>query len=79
VVLLAEPPVLRRRRSGNLVLGAANRELPIADLVRRAAGGIVRFRVVGGADLTDFVDGAAPAWTDADLPLSGESTGIRLR
>jgi spermidine synthase len=78
VVLLAEPPVLRGRRSGNLVLAATDQELPLAELSRRAAGGAVRFRVVAGDELTEFIGDAAPGLREADLPPSGESTGRRL-
>jgi spermidine synthase len=78
VVMLAEPPVLRGRRSGNLVLGATDREIPLAELRRRAAGGAVRFRVVAEDDLTEFIAGAVPVAVEADLPASGESTGRRL-
>jgi spermidine synthase len=78
VVLLAEPPVLRGRRSGNLVLAAADRDLPSGELSRRAAGGPIRFRVVAGEELTEFIDGALPGTVEAELPRSGESTGRRL-
>lgn len=78
VVLLAEPPVLRGRRSGNLVLAASDRDLPVAELTRRAAGGAVRFRVVTNDDLTEFAGDAVPTDDEAELPLSGESTGRRL-
>jgi spermidine synthase len=78
VVLLAEPPVLRGRRSGNLVLAATDREIPLSDLSRRAAGGPVRFRVVTAEELTGFIDRAKPAEAESDLPPSGESTGRRL-
>jgi hypothetical protein len=78
VVLLAEPPVLRGRRSGNLVFAGTDRDLPLADLTRRAAGGAVRFRVVAGADLTAFIGDATPAMAESDLPRSGESTGLPL-
>jgi spermidine synthase len=78
VVLLAEPPVLRARRSGNLLLAATDREIPLAELSRRAAGSAVRARVVAGDDLTEFIGTAAPAMIDTDLPPSGESTGRSL-
>jgi spermidine synthase len=79
VVLGSEPAVLRGRRSGNLVLAAADRELPVAEISRRAAGGPVRFRVVSGDDLAAFAGSATPAEVDADLPPSGESAGRPLR
>jgi spermidine synthase len=75
VVMLAEPSVLRGRRSGNLVLGATDRELPLTDLTRRAAGGVVRARVVSDDDLSHFMGDAVAATSEADLPRSGESSG----
>jgi spermidine synthase len=71
VVLLAEPPVLRGRRSGNLVLAGSNRDLPIAEITRRAAGGVVRARVVAGDALDEFIGDAVAA--AHELPMSGES------
>lgn len=71
VVLLAEPPVLRGRRSGNLVLAGSDRELPVEEITRRAAGGVVRARVVAGDDLDEFIGDAAAA--AHDLPMSGET------
>jgi spermidine synthase len=78
VVLLAEPPVLRGRRSGNLVLAATDGDLALSELTRRASGGAVRSRVVAADDLSEFVGDATPADVIDDLPLSGESTGRRL-
>ena len=75
VVLLAEPPVLRGRRSGNLVLAATDRALRRRSLTRYAAQGPIRFRVVGDESLEKFIAGAMPA-TDIDgVPRSGETTG----
>jgi spermidine synthase len=78
VVMLAEPAVLRGRRSGNVVFGATDREVPLADLTRRAASGPVRARVVAGEDLDRFVGDAVPAATEADVPRSGESGNRKL-
>jgi spermidine synthase len=78
VVMLAEPPVLRGRRSGNLVVAGFDRGIDLAELTRRAAGGTVRARVVAGPDLDEFVGDAAPALSERDVPLSGESSGRRL-
>lgn len=78
VVLLAEPQVLRGRRSGNLVLAATDREIALPELARRAAGNIVRFRVVVDDDLTNFIGDAESVDVEADLPASGESTGRSL-
>jgi spermidine synthase len=73
VVLLAEPPVLRGRRSGNIVLAATDAEIPLDDLTRRASSGVVRARVVADDDLADFAGNAAPAQSVDQLPASGES------
>jgi spermidine synthase len=64
VCLIADPPVLRGRRFGNLVLAAARRDLPVAGLTRRAAGDPFPGRLVHGADLDRFAAGAKPV-TDA--------------
>jgi hypothetical protein len=69
--------VLRGRRSGNLVLVAGNRPLPLDELVRRATAAPVRARVVADDDLDEFVAGALPAVHESDLPVSGESLGLR--
>ncbi|MGP3984687.1 spermidine synthase [Streptomyces sp. KR80] len=63
--LVAEPAVLRGRRFGNAVLLASDRDLPVAELTRRAAGDPHHGRVEHGRALTDFTGGAAPvsdAW-----------------
>jgi spermidine synthase len=64
VCLIADPPVLRGRRFGNLVLAAARRDLPVAGLTRRAAGDPFPGRLVHGAGLDRFAAGAKPV-TDA--------------
>jgi spermidine synthase len=64
VALIAEPPVVRGRRFGNLVLAASADTLPVAELTRRAAGSVPAYRVVVGDDLDEFIAGADPA-TDA--------------
>ncbi|MCA6094332.1 fused MFS/spermidine synthase [Streptomyces sp. SCA3-4] len=63
--LTADPAVLRGRRFGNAVLLAADRELPVAELTRRAATDPHQGRVEHGRALDDFTGGAAPV-TDAD-------------
>lgn len=70
-VLLAEPPVLRGRRSGNVVLAGSDQVLPVEEIARRAAGGVVRARVVTGDALDQFIGDAAAA--AHDLPMSGET------
>jgi hypothetical protein len=77
VVMLSEPPVLRGRRSGNLVLAAGHPPLSIEELVRRASGGPVRARVVSGDEVAEFVGAAQPATEESLLPASGESLGLR--
>jgi spermidine synthase len=77
VVMLAEPPVLRGRRSGNLVLAAGQRALPHDELVRRATSGPVRARVVEADAIEEFIGAARPAVAESDLPISGETLGLR--
>ncbi|WKX74219.1 spermidine synthase [Streptomyces sp. XD-27] len=62
--LTADPAVLRGRRFGNAVLLASDRELPVAELTRRAASDPHPARVEHGRALVDFTGGAAPV-TDA--------------
>jgi spermidine synthase len=69
VCLIADPGVLRGRRFGNLVLAAAQGELPLAGLARRAAGDPFPGRLVHGADLDRFAAGAKPV-TDANAQPS---------
>ncbi|MFG2137199.1 spermidine synthase [Streptomyces sp. NPDC048650] len=58
--LTADPAVLRGKRFGNAVLLASDRELPVAELTRRAAGDPHAGRVEHGRALLDFTGGAAP-------------------
>lgn len=67
--VIAEPAVLRRRRFGNLVLAAANREFPVGELTRRAAADPFPALVLDGAELDRFVAGSRPI-TDADAEPS---------
>ena len=69
VCLIADPGVLRGRRFGNLVLAAAQDELPLTGLARRAAGDPFPGRLVHGADLDRFTAGAKPV-TDANAQPS---------
>ncbi|MET9403745.1 fused MFS/spermidine synthase [Kitasatospora sp. NPDC002965] len=62
--LIAEPPVLRGRRYGNILLVGSTGPLPVADLVRRLAGDIFPARLTDGADLAAFVARTEPV-TDA--------------
>jgi spermidine synthase len=65
--LISDAGVLRGRRFGNLVVAASQRDLPVADLVRRAASDPFPGRVV--TDLDRFVAGAKPI-TDASAEPS---------
>jgi spermidine synthase len=69
VCLTADPAVLRGRRFGNAVLLASDRELPVAELTRRAATDPHQGRVEHGRALADFTGGAAPV-TDASAKPS---------
>ncbi len=65
--MIAEPGVLRGRRTGNLVLLASTAALPVEELSRRVAADPFPARVVVGTDLSKFAAGAAPV-TDASTP-----------
>jgi hypothetical protein len=79
--MIAEPGVLRGRRTGNLVLLASTGPLPVAELRRLTAADPFPARVVDGIELTRFASGAAPV-TDADAlpgsPVAGVSEERRL-
>lgn len=62
--VIADTPVLRGRRFGNLVVAAAGHKLQVAELTRRAAADPFPTRLVAGAPLDRFVAGAGPI-TDA--------------
>jgi spermidine synthase len=59
-LLIAESPVLRGRRFGNLVVVGADRELPAAQLTRRAAADPFPARVLDGKELDRFVAASRP-------------------
>jgi spermidine synthase len=67
--LIAEAAVLRGRRFGNLVIAAAEHQLPVAALARRTAADPFPARPVDGAALTRFAAGSAPI-TDTDAKPS---------
>jgi spermidine synthase len=58
VAVIAAPDVLGGRRFGNLVLIGSDRELPLGPLTRWAAADPFPSRVLAGADISRFVDGA---------------------
>jgi spermidine synthase len=60
VLLVGETQHLRGRRYGNVVLAASSAPLPVAELTRRVASGIVPARVVPPDDAAALASGAAP-------------------
>ena len=80
-VLCAEPSTLKGRRFGNVVLAAADVELPVAEIARRAGTAPYPYRVLHGLRLTQLVGRAAP-FTGAGLgPVArpAERPAVRLR
>lgn len=71
VCLIAEAPVLRGRRFGNVVLAASTAPLPTAVLARRAAADAFPARVEYGDALARFAAGAVPV-PDAEAVGSPE-------
>jgi hypothetical protein len=69
-MLIAEPGVLRGRRTGNLVLVAGDGPLPAGLVTRRVAADPFMARVVAGTELARFASGAVPV-TDAVGPVTG--------
>jgi spermidine synthase len=62
--LMADAPVLRGRRFGNLVLAGSDGQLPVEGLTRRVAADPFPARLLHGGDLDRFIAGARPI-TDA--------------
>jgi spermidine synthase len=69
VCVMADAPVLRGRRFGNLVLAASDAELPVEGLTRRVAADPFPARMVHGTELDRFVGGIKPI-TDATAERS---------
>ncbi|MBO1416282.1 spermidine synthase [Streptomyces sp. FH025] len=65
VCLVAEAPVLRGRRYGNILLAGSTAPLPVTELSRLLAGDIFPARLTEGEDLAALVGRTAPV-TDAD-------------
>jgi spermidine synthase len=63
--VMADAPVLRGRRFGNLVLAASDRQLPVVGLTRRVAADPFPARLLAGDDLVRFVAGARPIVDEA--------------
>jgi len=72
LLLSAEPPTLRGRRPGNLLLVAGPAELPVAALRARAASSPAPYRVLDAAQVSDTVGGGRP-FTDDDTTPSPEA------
>jgi spermidine synthase len=66
--LIAETGVLYQRRYGNLVVAAADTELPGVSLVRRTASDPFPARVLRGAELDLLIGGAEPLTDDSAEP-----------
>lgn len=76
VAMIAETPIWRGRRFGNLVV-VAGRTLPVPAIELRLARAGFPYRLVGGRDLTRWLGGARP-FEDGDTESSPEppwSTG----
>lgn len=73
--LVADPGVLRGRRSGNLVLLAARLGLPVDGMIRRTAGDPFPGRVLHGSDLARFTAGARPRSDDLLVPPRAAAAG----
>ena len=74
--IVAQPPVLRGRRFGNLVLVAGNGPLPLRGLARRTASDVFAARVLAGTDLENFVAGAQPVTDDFAQQSPEPPTGL---
>jgi spermidine synthase len=72
VLMIAEPGVLRGRRTGNLVLVAGDGPLPAGHLTRQVAADPFPARVVAGTELARFASGASPV-TDSAGPVTDAS------
>jgi hypothetical protein len=66
--LIADAPVLRGRRFGNLVVAAARHDLPVAGLARRVAGDPFPGSLLHGSALDRFAAGAKPITDAGALP-----------
>jgi spermidine synthase len=74
--VIAEAAVLRGRRFGNLIVVAADHELPLSGLTARAAADPSPARVIAGAALERFVAGAEPITDAQPGPLPAPPPGV---
>jgi hypothetical protein len=76
VAVIAEPPVLRGRRFGNLVVAAWTSPdgVNVGTLTRRARGGAFAASVITGTEVERFVGGAGPLTDDE---MGGQTPGSR--
>lgn len=75
VVLSGEPAVVKGRRFGNLVIVAGLDELPVAALVRSAAGAAFPYRTLYDRDLDRWLGHGAPFLDEAPERSPGPPTG----
>lgn len=78
LTLSTEPSTLKGRRFGNIIVLAADRELPVDELARRSAHSAYPYRVLTGPRLQQLIGGAAP-FTDADSSPSPEPPATHFR
>lgn len=77
VAALAASPVLRGRRSGNLVLIASEGSLPLDRLRTRAAADPSPASILGPSAIDAFRQGAAPYVDGEDGPRAGARPAVR--
>ncbi|QKW05356.1 fused MFS/spermidine synthase [Streptomyces sp. NA04227] len=75
LALIAEPSLLRGRRFGNAVLVAAQREIDIPALSRRAAADAFAARVLDDEEVREFMGQAQPVEDEAAVPSPAPPSG----
>lgn len=78
VTMSTEPSTLKGRRFGNIIVLAADHELPVDELARRSARSAYPYRVLTGERLQQLIGSAAP-FTDADNSPSPEPPFTHFR
>jgi spermidine synthase len=74
--VIAEASVLRGAGFGNLVVAAADHELPLAELATRAAADACPARLIAGAALERFIGGAEPITDARPGPSAAPPPGV---